>query len=1135
LEKLRFGKFINGGSSSIGQIGRSRLPKNVDGIEYLHCLYKEMIDWTGRQIMRRIISAMFNVLRDPDQLSPDRCMDSELIARIVRHHDSAALELIFWRHGPLVWSVCCRVLGASADAEDAFQATFLILSRKARTITNRATLAGWLHRVAWRTALNVQKTRSRRIAREFPFENACAIARNDDPSLRLQSTEQNEILDRELAQLPRKYCLPLILCDMESWTREAAAAELKCPLGTLNSRLSRGREMLRVRLERCGVTFTGLAVVLLVPASVTATWQQLCTSPPKSVQQLADTTIRSMALTGLRKAFAVTALCGILIAGTTLMAMGVADGPKNPPSPAKNTAQNSPPAPEEKKETASRFIDPNAGPLPEGAVARIGSNRLRHAGDVTGLKYSPDGKWLASISTSPADATARLWNAATGKQQLLVKIKTTEDDRESPGHISRALGFSKDGKQFFVLDMSSFRAFDIDSGKELFAHPFPLKVPPKGKGKRAFLANAIGAAISPDGKTYVLIQWEGQIEIRDVATGNVLQTVEHSFERYSYVPIEFSPDNRHIVVGEREVALDLPLPIIEVATGKTISRIEGNDLLRSLRFVPSTDKLVGFGPEASVQFKPGTDRPVAKDRQMKDVAKFFDWKSGKPLRTIDVDRSTYVIDVSPDGKILVAGNGGRDFSQLLDIESGKEIARIPSTPSLKTLAFSPDGKLLAGARPYSGAITVWDMATRDYHATAAEPVGFFGVEFGPDSNTLAIPEAGNPLLDWRTGKIVERLEGEGTLSPNRRWFAKWDGKNKSLDVVDAKTGKEFRSFKGHTEFVQNLSFSPDESRLATGSYDKTIRVWSMKTGEELAQFTAPDLTGHESISLSDDGRIVAVGVNQKLQNRSGSIILIWDVDSKKQLARIEDETVFFSAVAVSPNGKWIAAGGGKSRGDWEEKIEETAVHIWETATGRPVHTLAGHNCKYVHAGAHCTFSSDSRWLATGDAAGKLRIWEVLTGQEVRSFAGHHSTVIAHFSPDGKLLVAASDEAPCFIWDVLNVSNQASKLTAAELQASWNDLGKSDAKLAFEAIGRLVNNPDLAIERIRKNLKPAAAIDPRAPDMSSKRLEETRALSVLEFIGNSEAIKLLDELAMGAKDDVLTRAAIDTRERLRGRK
>ncbi len=1096
--------------------------------------------------MSRIISAMFRRLRDPAQLSPDRCSDSDLVARFVRNNDSAALELLFLRHGPLVWSVCCRVLGASADAEDAFQTTFVVLARKARTIVHLGAFAGWLHQVALRSALTVRKTRSRQMSREFSFENDCDVPQDYDPSHRLQAAELNDILDRELARLPKKYRMPLILCDLENWMREAAAVELKCPLGTLNSRLARGREMLRLRLQKCGVTFTGLAAVLMVPTGVSATWQHLRTCPPKSVQQLADSTMRSMALAGMRKAFATFALCGMLIVGTTLMAMGIADDSKNPSSQTKEPVQNLSAAPEEKKEVASRFIDPNAGPLPEGAVARIGSNRLRHAGEVTGLKYSLDGKWLASISTARVDATARLWNAATGKQQLVVKIETVQEDQTSPGEVSRALGFSKDGKQFFVIDMASFRAFDIDSGKELFAHAFPKKEP-QGKARRPFFRDVNGAAISPDGKTYVLIQREGLLEIRDVATGKVLKTAEHSFQRYRYVPIEFSPDSRHIVVGNREVEGELPLPVIEVETGKTVNRIEGADILTSLRFVPGTDKLMGMARKA--------DEPSVN---------ILDRKTGKSLGSINVDNMKYQIEVAPDGKTLIAAGNGQ-ASQIIDIDTGKEIARIPSTPSLRTLAFSPDGKLLAGARAYSGAITVWDMATRDYHATAAEPTGFFGVHFGPDSNTLAIPERGHPLLDWRTGKIVERLAQSnderpwrrGILSPNRQWFAKRESEDMSISVVDAKTGKEYRNFKGHKEFVQSLSFSPDESRLATGSYDKTIRVWSLKTGEEIAQFTSPDLTGHEGIALSDNGHIMAVGVNQGLKNGSGSIIIIWDVDAKKQLARFEDETWFFYGVAVSPDGKWLAAGGGRNRHDMQEKIDETAVHIWETATGRLVHTLPGHNCQYVRPGALCTFSPDSRWLATGDAAGKLRIWEVLSGEEVRSFSGHHSIVTAQFSPDGKLLVAASDDAPCFIWDVLNTSSQAKKLTEAELQGSWDNLEKADAKIAFRAIGRLAANPDLAVELLRKNLKPAVAIEPtlrkqlsssESPEertrleqilkksfLSPKRRQQIRALSALEFIGNPEAIKLLDELAAGAKEDILTRAVIDVRERLGRRK
>jgi len=1141
--------------------------------------------------MSRLISAIFARLNDPAQVSPDRSSDSELIARFVRTSDSAALELLFWRHGPLVWSVCRRILGASADAEDAFQATFVVLARKARTIANRAAFAGWLHRVAWRTALTVRKTRYRLMSREFPIENAGGVHQDDDPSLRLQSAEENEILDRELARLPQKYRLPLILCDLENWTRDAAAVELNCPIGTLNSRLSRGRDMLRLRLQRCGVTFAGLTAVLMMPPAVSATWQRLCAGPSTAVQQLADSTIRSMALMGVKKAFAALALSGMLIAGTAMMALGLADGPKNPPPPVKDSAKDLPIAPEKKKEAASRFIDPHGAPLPEGAVARIGSSRLRHADVVTGLRYSPDGKWLASVSTSAADATARLWDADTGKQQLVVTVKTGDGGRRSAKDICRDLGFSKDGKQFFVIDTESFRAFDIAGGNELFAHAFPKNALPKNalpKNKKkpgVGPGDLIGAAISPDGKTYVLIQRHGLIEIRDVGDGKVLKTTEHPFQMYPYASIEFSPDGRHFVAGEREVANEqLSLPVIEVATGKIISRIEGADLFSSLRFVPGTDNLVGLGA-----YKP-----------TKRVVNLVDWRTGKSLRSIDVDSTTSALAVSPDGKSLIAGTAQRTFCQIIDIGTGKELARIPSTFSLTALAFSPDGKLLAGIRAFSGAISVWDMATRDYHATAAEPVSFHGVHFGADSNSLAIPERDHPLIDWRTGAIIERLtdtsERPGLragLSPDRRWFAKrtFAKEEMSIAVVDSKTGKEFRNFKGHKQFVQSLSFSRDGSRLASGSYDKTIRVWSLKDGNEIAQFTAPELTGHEHIALSDNGRIMAVGVTQGIAYGSGSIILIWDVDARKRLARVEAETWFFAEVAISPDGKWLAAGGGEDNRNRGQKPEETAVHIWETATGRPVHALPGHNCKYVHPGAHCAFSLDSRLLVTGDAAGKLRIWEVLSGQEVRSFAGHHSTVTARFSPDGKLLVAASDDAPCFIWDVINASNKVKPMTAAELQGSWNDLGLEDARKAFQAIERLAANPDRAVELIRKNLKTAVAIDPKRLEMligdlvsdqfaqrksataeltriaehiepalreklgstnseeertrlesilktletpTPKRIEESRALSALEFIGNAEAIRLLEELAGGAKGYTLTQAASDTCERLRRR-
>src|SRR5580692_8126969 len=155
--------------------------------------------------------------------------DAELLSRFVQSRDSAAFELLVWRHGPLVWSVCRRLLGPSADAEDAFQATFVVLAHKASTIANGPAFVGWLHRVAWRIAVKVRKSRARQTLREQPLATGYDVPQDDDPSRGIESAEQNAILDRELARLPEKYRLPLILCDLESRSREAAAAELNLP------------------------------------------------------------------------------------------------------------------------------------------------------------------------------------------------------------------------------------------------------------------------------------------------------------------------------------------------------------------------------------------------------------------------------------------------------------------------------------------------------------------------------------------------------------------------------------------------------------------------------------------------------------------------------------------------------------------------------------------------------------------------------------------------------------------------------------------------------------------------------------------------------------------------------------------
>jgi RNA polymerase sigma factor (sigma-70 family) len=187
--------------------------------------------------------------------------DAQLLQNFVRSGDPAAFEVLVWRHGSVVLNVCRRVLRDAQEAEDAFQATFLVLARKARTIGKGSSLAGWLYRVAYRIALRAR-----------PSALRCGSLPNDLPDLgspdEVLGRDLRQVLDEEVNRLPEKYRVPVVLCYLEGHTNEEAARQLGCPRGTVLSRLARGRERLRQRLTRRGLALAvgGLTAPLAVEA-----------------------------------------------------------------------------------------------------------------------------------------------------------------------------------------------------------------------------------------------------------------------------------------------------------------------------------------------------------------------------------------------------------------------------------------------------------------------------------------------------------------------------------------------------------------------------------------------------------------------------------------------------------------------------------------------------------------------------------------------------------------------------------------------------------------------------------------------------------------------------------------------------
>jgi RNA polymerase sigma factor (sigma-70 family) len=196
--------------------------------------------------------------------------DGELIERFLEP-DTDAAELAFAaivdRHGPMVRRICRQMLGDFHDAQDVFQATFFVLARKASSVRRRESLACWLHGTAYRACLRSRTAVSRRRRRELAAASAASAVVSE--SNRVDRSDLGDLIHEELAKLPEHFRAPILLCDLEGVAYEEAARLLRCPVGTVKSRLARGRERLRVRLQRRGIAPTAcLSAATCAKASV---------------------------------------------------------------------------------------------------------------------------------------------------------------------------------------------------------------------------------------------------------------------------------------------------------------------------------------------------------------------------------------------------------------------------------------------------------------------------------------------------------------------------------------------------------------------------------------------------------------------------------------------------------------------------------------------------------------------------------------------------------------------------------------------------------------------------------------------------------------------------------------------------
>jgi RNA polymerase sigma factor (sigma-70 family) len=1129
---------------------------------------------------------LVGAIRQLHELAAAREADGEtdraLLQRFAGTRDRQAFEALMRRHGPMVLGVCRRMLRQEQDAEDVFQATFLILARKAASIRDPGAVVSWLYGVARRTARSAKRAAERR----HGLEASAHAAPSRDPSLEAVWREVQTVLDAEINRLPDRLKAPFLLCHLEGQTRAEAGRQLGLAEGTVWSRLAEARKLLRNRLARRKITLSAvLGATGLVKSTEAAVPSPLMTSTARAAAELArgnaaaasaqalalaDRGVRTMALARLKLALPLALVAGLLAAGAAVLAQ---PGPASAP-----VTEDAPRAPG--AESRAR-TDLCGDPLPPGALVRMGTIRLRHREAGTCVAFTPTGRQLA---TAADDGWVRFWDLAGGKE--LLAIRAAE-------HRVSSLALSPEGKALATADGEVVRLWEAKTGHELRKIWCPSTVHNTGP-----------LAFSSDGAVLAVAASDGSIRLFQPATGKERLTLPAQPERVRC--LAFTADGTGLVsVGENAAALC----VWDLSSGR-LTRKVSIESPKDLRIRPLALALDGRTlavesvTEERVKNAGGWDVFCQYRLCLRDVA-----DGHERLRT-DGERSVlWAAAFSADGKsVATAGMG--DEVRVWDTMTGQlrvalEVGPAGSRPDAAgTLAFSPDGNRVASIGA-GATVHIWDVTKHGELAGLPEghrgPVG--ALAYAPDGRTLA--SAGDDgtirLWDAATGRPQRVLKGHAaavralTFTLDRRTLASSD-RDGALRLWDPATGKELRTIwtlpktAGVYFGVCPIAFSTNGKSLASWSDDYRFRRWDVSTGDEIAgqplvlsgippmpagrpQKQPPEEMRVLNARLSPDGRTGAVLV--------GGTLLIVDTVSRQELFKLQGSSGV-GCLAFSLDGRTLASAG------WDKKL-----CLWDVTSGQELLRVEG--LDFVNAVA---IAPDGRTVAvaTGFENAEVCLFNARTGAALLRLKGHASYAEAMvFAPDGKTLATGQRDTTALVWDLepglRKLGVPGSELSPEELKTHWEQLAAPDAKKARAAVETLSAAPRSSLPFMTGRLRPAGRVKPQHlqqliadldseeyaareaatkelanpgveaeaalrralrgnPSAEAKRrvlallegppprvvpsgeqLRRLRAIHVLEQIGSPEAMHILQELASGAPSARETQEASSAGERL----
>lgn len=852
----------------------------------------------------------------------------------------------------------------------------------------------------------------------------------------------------------------------------------------------------------------------------------------------------------------------------------------SPPRGQEKTSQ-----PNASQEPGTAKGDLHGDALPQGALARFGTLRWRHAEAVSYVAFLPDGK---SVLTAGLDSTLRIWERETGKE---------------------------------------IRRFTV-----------PAAPQPAQPGRVRFL-NAWGvagrdqpvASLAPDGKTLAAVVFGTKIQLWEVATGKELRNIPGP--QNGVASLLFAPDSKTLAAagGDRIIY------ILDAETGKEIRQLKPKQPMGAVVRIGVGGALLGgagmaFSPDGKALATAEQEFDQAQGK-VSSYVKITDVETGNELRRIDTPQAgTSTFAYSPDNKILAIASGNvvqfrepetgqeiRQFAaagatallfspnsktlaiksldqmiQLLETASGKELHKLGDAAAQvgnnlavlrfggfasRDLAFSADGKIFATGS--GNTLRMWDTATgKEKPLTEGHRGPVSAVSISADGKTLISRGADNVMRRWDVNTAEELgqfREPPGTLSvaisPDGRTIA-FGTNDAVIRLHDATTGKETKRLKGHANGTGSIVFSPNGKTLAShGLADNTIRLHDAIDGAELRQivlqtdnaagpgaFVArnPYLgVGALTLAFSADsqtlvaqqppniGQLVMVGGQPQPGAQSATTVRMWDVATGKDVRKFTlPPERGLGSIALSPDGRILAT----------ENADQT-ISLWEIASGKERRQLGkpvtagqpGPGVRMVFAGggglggigrpvtsgSTLAFSPDGTLLACKGLDHSICMWEVAHGKEIGQFKGHDGAVATvAFTPNGKTLATGSSDTTVLLWNVAGLKREptppALELQPADVAALWTDLISDDAGKAFQGILKLTQASKQSLPLLRDRVKPAVPVDPKKVakligDLDSEDFDQRSAAA--------EELEKLGELAVPSLQNVLIgQPTLETRRR-----